>query len=606
MPQKKKTARGAHLPALNKQHPKREESAGDANDLEYVDKPDDSSSSGESAGGDALVQSTLPFSGASSARKKGKKNKRLRTADGRSQPTLADFMPRLPPSLSAGATSQPPADAPADAPTSSPAAPTEEMAPTPPEPEPEQPPPSELAAEPPAKPKRGRPPGSRRPAQPGASNPSHCGRGSSSIGGNPTGSKVLRSKARAEGAARAQRQTAVAQISPPAALDARQIARDIMGLEARVTSFRGHWEASRSSWAETLEAIVTGTRPALDDEAATCRDLAKCLRELQSASRVQSWLTGKELTAWVELLSAAGERREALTEGMAQLKAALCGEPRPAPIQQTATGGEKRQRSDAGAARGPQLLPALHEEDGLGQRLIEMAAKRQLSREWVVGGEEMTKVEWMLQRDDQWEIKKTYAMAAFVSLRRREAVSVEEAIKRAAGTFVANANAKTLSPQTLRTWLADFVRAGGRIAPSRRGAHRKTECFLDLPNVKERAREWLRQHCQAARIPTTRGEPGGGSAAGRGGEGATPVAPGSGVLTLNRFHEWCNQVLLCEIINERGTKRKPICAETARSWLHALGFACALNRPPADLIACSHWHVSLCEQVQLAPQDDLF
>ena len=62
MPQKKKTARGAHLAALNKQHPKREESAGDANDLEYVDKPDDSSSSGESTGGEALplVQSTLP------------------------------------------------------------------------------------------------------------------------------------------------------------------------------------------------------------------------------------------------------------------------------------------------------------------------------------------------------------------------------------------------------------------------------------------------------------------------------------------------------------------------------------------------------------------
>ena len=143
MPQKKKTARGAHLAALNKQHPKREESAGDANDLEYVDKPDDSSSSGESAGGDALVQSTLPFSGASSAPKRTQK-KRPRTAEGRSQLTLADFiMPRLA-SLSAGATSQPPADAPADAPTSSPAAPTEEMAPA--LPEPEQLPPPELAA----------------------------------------------------------------------------------------------------------------------------------------------------------------------------------------------------------------------------------------------------------------------------------------------------------------------------------------------------------------------------------------------------------------------------------------------------------------------------
>ena len=103
MPQKKKTARGAHLAALNKQHPKREESAGDANDLEYVDKPDDSSSSGESTGaGEALVQSIFPFSCASSAPKKGKKNKRRRTAEGRSQLTLADFMPRRPPSLSAG------------------------------------------------------------------------------------------------------------------------------------------------------------------------------------------------------------------------------------------------------------------------------------------------------------------------------------------------------------------------------------------------------------------------------------------------------------------------------------------------------------------------
>ena len=73
-------------------------------------------------------------------------------------------------------------DAPADAPTSSPAAPTEEMAPA--LPEPEQLPPPELAAEPPAKPKRGRPPGSKRPAQASASNPSHCGRASSSIGGN--------------------------------------------------------------------------------------------------------------------------------------------------------------------------------------------------------------------------------------------------------------------------------------------------------------------------------------------------------------------------------------------------------------------------------------
>ena len=116
----KKTGRGANLSLLNKEHPKDKKGDDDIGDLDYVDKPDDSSSSGESTSGEALplVQSTLPFSGASSARKKGK-NKRPRAAEGPSQRTLADFMPRRPPSLSDGATSQPPADAPADAPTSS-------------------------------------------------------------------------------------------------------------------------------------------------------------------------------------------------------------------------------------------------------------------------------------------------------------------------------------------------------------------------------------------------------------------------------------------------------------------------------------------------------
>ena len=92
----KKTGRGANLSLLNKEHPKDKKGDDDIGDLEYVDKPDDSSSSGESTSGEALplVQSTLPFSGASSARKKGK-NKRPRAAEGPSQRTLADFMPLL-------------------------------------------------------------------------------------------------------------------------------------------------------------------------------------------------------------------------------------------------------------------------------------------------------------------------------------------------------------------------------------------------------------------------------------------------------------------------------------------------------------------------------
>ena len=62
----KKTGRGANLSLLNKKHPKDKKGDDDVGDLEYVDKPDDSSSSGESTSGEALplVQSTLSFSGA--------------------------------------------------------------------------------------------------------------------------------------------------------------------------------------------------------------------------------------------------------------------------------------------------------------------------------------------------------------------------------------------------------------------------------------------------------------------------------------------------------------------------------------------------------------
>ncbi|EOD22434.1 hypothetical protein EMIHUDRAFT_255100 [Emiliania huxleyi CCMP1516] len=50
----KKTGRGANLSLLNKEHPKDKKGDDDIGDLESVDKPDDSSSSGESTSGEAL------------------------------------------------------------------------------------------------------------------------------------------------------------------------------------------------------------------------------------------------------------------------------------------------------------------------------------------------------------------------------------------------------------------------------------------------------------------------------------------------------------------------------------------------------------------------
>ena len=99
------------------------------------------------------------------------------------------------------------------------------------------------------------------------------------------------------------------------------------------------------------------------------------------------------------------------------------------------------------------------------------------------------------------------------------------------------------------TVLHDYVEAGGRIAPSRRGAHAKTESFLDDIDLKKDATAWLRANVQAGRKKPTNNE--------------HPVPP----LNVRRFHKWVNDTLLKEIL-EADSRRKPISESTACRWLH--------------------------------------
>ena len=108
---------------------------------------------------------------------------------------------------------------------------------------------------------------------------------------------------------------------------------------------------------------------------------------------------------------------------------------------------------------------------------------------------------------------------------------------------------KQLTVRSLLGWLRDYVLAGGRISPSCRGRHAKTESFLDDIDLKKEAVAWLRKNVQAGRRKPTNNE--------------HPVPP----LNVPRFHKWVNEALLKETL-AADSKRKPICEATACFWLH--------------------------------------
>ena len=112
---------------------------------------------------------------------------------------------------------------------------------------------------------------------------------------------------------------------------------------------------------------------------------------------------------------------------------------------------------------------------------------------------------------------------------------------------------KQLTPRSLLQWLRDYQTAGGRIAPSQRGRHPKTESYLNDKDVRQAAIEWLRSNVQAARKKPP--------------PGAHPRPP----ITVLTFQKWVNESLLKDIL-AADAKCKPISERTACSWLYMHGF----------------------------------
>ena len=100
------------------------------------------------------------------------------------------------------------------------------------------------------------------------------------------------------------------------------------------------------------------------------------------------------------------------------------------------------------------------------------------------------------------------------------------------------------SERTIRRWVADFVSNGGEFSDSRQGHYIRNNTMMTNEDLCERARVYVRENA------AQRGRPN---------------------LTASSFCHWVNNELLPNSVLEPGYPRR-VSVETARKWLHELGF----------------------------------
>ena len=183
-------------------------------------------------------------------------------------------------------------------------------------------------------------------------------------------------------------------------------------------------------------------------------------------------------------------------------------------------------------------------------KLHRIATKRSLLPCDVVGGEALARVELETLFDDQWELRKVYAMDTYVRLRAAgDGRTGRECYEEAARSVVTGKAGRQVNWQTVRRWVGTYVGLGGRIQPDGRGRHTSAESFLDDGDAKEKSREWLRLNVRSGQARTA---------------GEMP-------LTTLHFWRWCNDTLLHDLL-QANAARKPISLSTASRWLVKLGF----------------------------------
>ena len=195
------------------------------------------------------------------------------------------------------------------------------------------------------------------------------------------------------------------------------------------------------------------------------------------------------------------------------------------------------------------LAPRRRLTQGMTESLHRIATKRMLLPCDVVGGEALARVEWEALRDDQWELRKVYAMSTYARLRATgDGRGSRDCYDEAARSVVIG-NGHQVNWQTVRRWVMTYVGNCGHIRPDGRGRHTSCESFLDDADTKRKAQEWLRCNVRSGQARTA---------------GVVP-------LTTLHFWRWCNENLLTDQLRA-DSARKPIHLSTSSRWLQKLGF----------------------------------
>ena len=112
------------------------------------------------------------------------------------------------------------------------------------------------------------------------------------------------------------------------------------------------------------------------------------------------------------------------------------------------------------------------------------------------------------------------------------------------GTATAVADILQKSERTVRRWIDEFVQNGGEFSDTQQGHYVRDNTLMSNEEICEKARVYVRANA------APRGRPN---------------------LTSNAFCQWVNNDLLPNSVLEPGHPRR-VSVETARKWLHELGF----------------------------------
>ena len=188
------------------------------------------------------------------------------------------------------------------------------------------------------------------------------------------------------------------------------------------------------------------------------------------------------------------------------------GAPCPAAQKRTATAGAMgavpRKKRKLGGHLTLEMVTAIAR--------ISSPKQRKFRRSDIIGGENLNRIEWSAVRRDYLELRKMYALNVFIRL-RKERCDAQTAFEEASKTVVTS-NGKFACWQTVRKWLAIFVANGGKLQLDQRGRKQSSKSYLDDPDVKEAAVEWLQMQLRLTRAKNSSAPP----------------------LSLTIFHKWIN------------------------------------------------------------------